>query len=892
SRKLSTRAVNEFTDFDIRIKVSYRNGDPVPDWFGIINPVTEEAHNLLTDSSEGTLHAMIPVAGDFNVTVEVMSPSGIDGQVRFASLTKELNPITESTLPIRFYDQDDGDAGNDGLDPWGVSLTTAAYTDSTQIVEQTGAFTSVDTDAATADICPIYHYNFIYLSGATEGGFPAGLYRFTKVNDNQIQLAEALGADYTNVTSSTGPKQTITGGAFDNLGGETYYLSGNYTRSYAINFSSTGYHLIGYKNRPVITNDSPSRVISYGFGGGGSLSGFNFFGNLIIDGERTSACVAQSMSSSGAGTFRNLVHRVDFINSVSAGSSVDMLTTDTGEWTRTLTMLQCKFQQLISDRFEHTSAGNLAGTINFQVSATIDPSTPATGYLWYLDATGRILSDDDTVRHRIPYLSWSGDTFVLDSATTRDCPAGAYVVTGGPELYSYQVVHDVRNRDSDFGVVACDFETDCKDDTKDHHLYPTGYLDNLLVTLNNFGKGMGVSYAVNGNLKSQIEDLTHYNIAFTNNKLSKYMRMGVDCSITNTYSYPVEYAEGLLLADNYSNVMHCLYYGSNARTIRFARNSDIDTAGLHNEYTNWATVVLATAAATDSAEFHITADGNVVTDRQFIKADDGQTQFDVVDNDAQIDFDGVTMRIDSTAYADGVIDRNNLYAPANAAGYIALIDGAGYNITEFNTEVSGTNTSEASGPTLTEVFVGDFVAPDLADVADLTGWSALEEVSSIALEIDSNQVYNRGDISRRSNFAEAVITDDHHATVTAITTGASTRVYVLTRVNPALIGYEVSQFYAMEFDINTTAGTASVQAFRVNGATETPLGSAANLTGLTGTNILQMRAIGTTLEMYVNGDLAATTTDATYTTGKTGMRIIQLPSTTARISAFSCGNIT
>lgn len=895
ARKLNSKAVDDFTDFDIRIVVSNRNGDPVPDYFGVLHPDTGEAVNLLTDRKVGTFHGIIPVSGDYDVTVYVRAPSGTDGFVRLASLKTELPTITECTLPTFFYDSDDGDSANDGKDQWGVSLATATYTDSTQIIEQTGAFTLVDTDAATADVCPIYHYNYIYLNGATEGGFPVGLYKFTKLNDNQIQLEESLGANYTNVTSSNGPKDTI---PTTSLGGSRHFYSGPYARTANLGLSSTGYQLIGYKNRPVITRPgTDEHVMSYGFGGGGSIPGIGnvFIGNVIVDGEYTHNCIGVAMSASGGGTVRRCFHRVKFQHPRS--QSVAMSQAGSGVWVNTISFIQCELEQLISNRQEHTSAGNLTGTTDFIVKEPIAPGTSQTGYLWYLDQNGRIRPVNGGPAFRIPYTSHDGNfRYTLESGTVRDSPDGVYVVTGGPEFYSYNTVIDVKGRDSDTAMVACKFRSDCGDDTKDHDFYLSGYLDNALVELCDFGKGMGASYAVNGNLKSLTLDHIHYNIAFVDNKLSEYRLFGFDCSITNDLgAWPAETARGLLVARNYSNVRYRLYFGTGALTSRFTRNTDIDTAGLYNEYTLNSTISMGGSSLVNPADVHVTADNNITRDRQFLRADNGQTQFEILDNDVQIDFDGVTMRIPSTAYADGVITNNNLYNPDSTSGDVALIDNVGYTIEEFNTEVDGANTRVAGGPTLTEVFADDFNRAN-GRLESSTDWEVLEDISTYSLEINSNQVYNRGAFATRANYTNAVIADDQYAKVTCITSGPSVSAYICGRIDSTTANTDAERYYVARLLINTDTGEADVSVGKEKDGVYTTIGTPASVTGITNTNDLELRCVGSEISVYLNDVLVTTETDvdAGFVSGFAGIRIVYDNDgvSDCRLDNFSCGNIT
>ena len=149
---------------------------------------------------------MVPIRKDGSFTLEL--------RVRAPGIEyKTTVPITVSkpSYGHEWYAAatNGGDDANDGKDHWGLPFTNGTYTESTGILEQTGAATNYDHDAATAGN-PTDWFNWLYIDKAgIEGWYRIG----EKLNNNQLRLQDKIGSDQTGVTTSSGPKLTFTGAA-------------------------------------------------------------------------------------------------------------------------------------------------------------------------------------------------------------------------------------------------------------------------------------------------------------------------------------------------------------------------------------------------------------------------------------------------------------------------------------------------------------------------------------------------------------------------------------------------------------------------------------------------------------------------------------------------------
>jgi hypothetical protein len=670
--------IDEFKELDLRFVITHRNGDPVEDYFGYLHPITEESFDHFSDTNQGTYHGFLPIDGDFDVTLVASGRNGA-GFVRTATLKKELAPITKNTYPARYIDIAAGNEANDGLS---IHKFTgpATYNNATKRVFASGAFTGLDLDAARSHICPIYHYDETYLTGANEPGFPAGSYKIaSKISDDEIELAEALGADYTGVTFSSGPKALV-----GTVTATRTYIKGDWARGSALPTASNFYLFsIGGKSRITNTQTGAS-VLAGGFGGSGSIAtmGQCFLGEFIVDGEFKNNPISTAMSSSGTGIIRNLFHNVEFERS-GGSSTVVFAHSTTSDWLRSFTFIGCKFNGHIAERAEWETVAASVGATSITLTGDFEQDVPLTGFFHYWDANARY--------RRVAFSGWDGaGGLTLSSALAVAIPGGKYCITSNSLQHSYNVnIKKVRS-DWDVGMVHCEFLTDCKDDEKDHDYYINGHLDNVLISYNKFGKGMGSSYAINGNLSKGIAGTVHRNIAITDNYMSKDRRFAVDMSITNLGAV-TEMAFGVLVARNHSNVMAAFAYYNAARGIRFADNYHEDTEGLGNQSSLWAFVVRAQGVGSGSLYTAI-IDRNTVKNLRLVKMNQDEAGLQITDNVNSLNFNAPSMELDDTAYVGGAITRNNLYAPLSSV--VAKVNGSDYSLEAFNTLVSGVNISE------------------------------------------------------------------------------------------------------------------------------------------------------------------------------------------------------
>lgn len=683
-RTLTANEINEFNDLDIRFIITDAEDNPVPDYFGLLHPITDAAFDLFSDTKEGNYHAIVPAIDNYKVTCLVKGQNG-EGFVRVNSLSKTFN-VTENAFPVKYADSVNGNSAYDGLSAFVVS-GTAAYTNATKRVTGTGLFADYDHTAASANINPVYNYNYMYFTGANEGGFPAGRYEVAaKISDDEIELAEALGADYTGVTFSTGPKAAP---PTDNtLTGNFWYVTGEWTRG-ELQSTRMSTYIVGYKGGFRLTNPGTDQIV-LAAGIGSSINApadHRFFmANGVVDGEFKNTVVGRSLSSTGSGTFRDCYHNVEFKGAVS-GTTFSAVCSADG-FIRHWTFLGCKFDGLLNNRNDFTSAGNPSGTTVFLPIETIPPETPQTGYIWYLNDAGRL-------QPRIAYTSWDVDGFVLASATVSDCGSENYCISSGSVEHSYNVYLSMKNVNWSVGIIFCEFETDSKDDVKDHDAYISGAIDNAHVCYNTFGKGIGSSFAVNSNLAKNIEGYTSHNVSVCDNFMSQYRRFGVDCSITNNTN-PREFIDGLLVRGNYSNVLHCLVYYGAPGTVRFAKNVTEDVANLGNDSGSWAAFV---GANPEDQGYKAVIDDNSVIGHRLADYSQAQVQrgLEIVDNVNNIDFNSECLKLSSATFDGGVITGNNLYNPSQVNNYVALVIDAGvttgYTLEAFNTLVDGVNIS-------------------------------------------------------------------------------------------------------------------------------------------------------------------------------------------------------
>lgn len=892
SRTLSTNAVLPFLDFEYNIVVTKANGDPLPDYYQYKKPNTDIPLNLFTDRKEPIFHHMIPLDGGIMITVTAKAKNGA-GMVRVASLSKTIT-IAKNPLPHYWADSVNGNAANDKLGPWETSgITGATYNDSTRQLSGAGIAANYDHVAATAHTNPLYHYKYIYLKTANEAGFVPGLREIaSKIDDNTFELAESIGLDLTNVSSSTGPIPQPD--ATSNL---YWKITGDFRRSpFAASLVRT--YLIGYRGGYRLLNDGTGTHVLYGGHGGGSSSPAEHqfvMANYTIDGEWSKGCIGISQSSTGGGK-TNILFTDGEIKNSSSSTLIGMILDSKGTFKRRLSFIGNVFNALTRNRVEYTVANATAGNDYVDVAEDITIDTPASGDIRWRTNTGRTIKKS--------YSSHSGvgtKRFYLTSAIapidaehpdpTSD---GKLLVASESQPRAYSVNPVNYMPDCDTALIANTFLTDCDADDEHHDLYLSGFISNSDVSYNNFSSGIGSSYAWNGNLKATADGTLNYqhsDIVFCRNYISADRRFGFDMSITN-FEHPLEYANNVLVVGNESHVFHCFSYYGSAETIRFGQNIDIDTAGLNNNYSLFASIVKAQGFGSGD-RFHAIIDDNTIVNRAVAKYDGGETELEITNNNNSNDGDRVCLDISSSTYENGAITGNNFDNPNQSNGYVAEIDGIGYTLEDFNTEVDGVNTADPTGPKLTEVFADDFNRSD-QQLSDSSNWLNRETSSGNALQIASEIVVIGTNNAARSNYAIADLEPNQYSKALVVTTGSSSIGYVLCRVSAS-----ANTFYGAKLLVNTTTGEGVIQAQKYVEGVSALLGSPVALTGLSGNSLLEMRVTQAAIEeaainIYVDGEpkFSVTDADSPIMSGFAGIRLFQNSGSTARIDNFSCGNIT
>lgn len=111
-----------------------------------------------------------------------------------------------------WVDTDSGSSSNDGLDPWGFSLSGATYNPGTRTLTKSGAFSSYNHATATAPSEPWKHYNFIYLTG---GDFSPTAGTPNDWLKNQTLVDAGIGTDVLNAWANAGADADFTGTGID-----------------------------------------------------------------------------------------------------------------------------------------------------------------------------------------------------------------------------------------------------------------------------------------------------------------------------------------------------------------------------------------------------------------------------------------------------------------------------------------------------------------------------------------------------------------------------------------------------------------------------------------------------------------------------------------------------
>ncbi|WP_417536085.1 hypothetical protein [Methylophaga sp.] len=285
---------NPELDTDIRWLLTDENDNPLEDLEGLTDPDTGEPVNPYTDQYgfEYTAYGRLPITYKAKVFVR-----GNDGNfARVATFEKLIGPVSKNTLPETWIDLNEGDDGNDALSPHSWN-GTAIYTNATKRLYSVGMFTDYDHAAASAGKVT-NRYNCGYITGANEAGIPIGRFDIaSKISDDEIELVDALGADYTGITFSTGPRQT----AQLTVNRRLRYRGGTYTLPNSINPSYEGLReFVAYDGEVTLnTVGTADYVIDLYTNSSADVAGPSrlFLSDVVIDGANNNRTVGRSINS-------------------------------------------------------------------------------------------------------------------------------------------------------------------------------------------------------------------------------------------------------------------------------------------------------------------------------------------------------------------------------------------------------------------------------------------------------------------------------------------------------------------------------------------------------------------------------------------------------------------
>ena len=277
TRTKTSNAVNPYLDLEYRWTITNNDDSAVENLELILDPRTGNYINPYTDQISPEATFILREPGTYKVTLTARGMSSTFGTVIEQTRTETVT-VTASTLSKVWYDGLSGNDANDGLDPWGFALTTASYTESTKELTQSGAFTSYVHDVSVPFT---QRDNYIYI---TKAGV-TGLYKIaSKTSNDTIVLADGLGSDQTNVTSSDGAKQTYTGGGTS--GEESMLKDGadyNFSSSFAWNGKANPLALTGYGGKPTVYTTGSSYLFDIATNSGGSTPAYIRASNILFD---------------------------------------------------------------------------------------------------------------------------------------------------------------------------------------------------------------------------------------------------------------------------------------------------------------------------------------------------------------------------------------------------------------------------------------------------------------------------------------------------------------------------------------------------------------------------------------------------------------------------------
>lgn len=293
TRNKSGEACNPQIDLETRWELKHLDGSPI-DFKN--DPLMSDPNGVIVNPYTGQFgngaRFLIREAGQYTLT---QTSKGDDGAGGYVTQTfSETITVTANTQTHRWIDGSAGNDANDGLDPHGFSITAGTYTDATKTLTKVGAFTSLTLDSEY----PQFSANYIYLTGGT--GITAGLYEIeSKTSNDAIVLKTSAGSDSSDVTTSTGAKQT-----FDNnsVAGEMTHLRGGQVYLSANNWNAsrgTAVGVVGYSGQAEIKADTGSTGLVRLNNNIADLVGSSvYFGNIYYNGN----AITYFSTSNGAQT--------------------------------------------------------------------------------------------------------------------------------------------------------------------------------------------------------------------------------------------------------------------------------------------------------------------------------------------------------------------------------------------------------------------------------------------------------------------------------------------------------------------------------------------------------------------------------------------------------------
>lgn len=672
-----------YTRAEIQWTFTKVGGVALTDLEGITHPNTGGPLNLYTDQKKGIAGVVIRDASveQIEITCTMRAKNGA-GDVRVATLTKTVD-IPANDFTVEFIDAVNGLDKNDKLDPLGLDLS-ATYTDSTRTLSQVGGFTSFDFAAATASTK--YPYNKIYLTGANEAGFPAGLYDIeSKTSNDAVVLKTALGADYTGVTSSNGPGQTASG----LVGKRTYVMPGNYDLNYDIFVnSSTGLEVIGLSDtKPRFFESTPSffGMFNTFTGSSGTVAPNHRFKlyNSELDGLFASKFYTGAITTTNALEVHHSA--VDnYFHSTGDGSTLNVSISSSDGAGRLdvfghLLLLNNKIYGLNEGRVELTSAANLSGATSFIANEDIS-AAPASGFL-------AILTDNKVSVRNIAYTSKvnAENRFVLSSALTDSFTTNNRLIACVETIKTATMFSRVSENSAQC-IMANEWRTDSKDTTKDHSIYPAIYGSPIYdVSYNRFLGGLGGSYCVNTTVYPSGGITSSKWITMIDNYASDSMRFFADFSKVNEPAATC-WVDGAYVSGNVSNVYHGFIFAYSLKGIRVCHNQ-ISKDLFSTSYP----IVNSLDWDTGAGDVSLTIDNNIGGTETYLVNNVQPTRvIELNDNNVGNTSTSNAELIVSTGsniYADGNVLKN----PNYVAGYVATIAGVDYTLEGFNTAFGGVN---------------------------------------------------------------------------------------------------------------------------------------------------------------------------------------------------------